>query len=144
MLALVVDGTECFELRQLPVQAADPHANRRPAEEVLHGPRRDDAAVVDHSHAVADLLHLAQQVRVEEDRGAPLGHLADDAADIVATDGIESRRRLVEEYQLRLAEQRRPKAQALLHAFGKRAHTAAGAIGQAHDVQGSVDGLLPA
>ena len=100
--------------------------------------------MVDHSHAVADLLHLAQQVRVEEDRGAPLGHLADDAADIVATDGVERRRRLVEEYELRLAEQRRPKAQALLHAFGKRAHTAVGPIGQPHDVQSPLDGFLPA
>ena len=93
---------------------------------------------------ITNLLDLAQQVRVEKNRGASLGHLADDAAHVVPADRVEGRRRLVQENELGSAQQGGAQTQTLLHAFGKRAHAAVGAVGEAHDVQSAVDRFLPA
>jgi len=49
----------------------------------------------------------------------PIANAADDGADIVAADGVERARRLVQDDELRLAEQCNGETEALLHAFEK-------------------------
>ena len=105
---------------------------------------RDDAAVVDHGDAIADLLHLAQEVGVEKHGRAPRGKAADDLAHVVPADRVERRRRLVEEDEVGLAQQRGAEAETLLHALGEGAHAVAGAFAEAHRLQYRADLILPA
>jgi hypothetical protein len=44
--------------------------------------------MVDDGDPIADLLDLAEEVRVEEDRGAARGQPADDLAHVMAADRI--------------------------------------------------------
>ena len=68
-------------------------------------------------HAVAHPLDLGQQVRVEDHRGAAVAGRADDRPHVGPTDRVERRRRLVEEDEVRLAEQRDAEPEPLLHAL---------------------------
>ena len=75
--------------------------------------------MVDDRHAVADLLDLAQQVRVEEHRGTPSRGASHDAPNVDAADGVEGRGRLIEDDERRLAEQGDAQPESLLHALGE-------------------------
>src|SRR6266576_1649441 len=144
LIALVVDASV---LRQAVLvglcKPAHPHAHRCAAEELVHRSRRDDAPMVDHRHAVADLLDLAQQVRVEEHRRAARRKAADDLPNIVPPDRVEGRCRLIQEDKLRLAKQRGTQAEALLHALGERADAVVGPTGQSNRLQGCLYLVLP-
>ena len=70
--------------------------------------------VEDHD-AIADTLDLGQQVRVEDDRRAAVARRAHDRSNVGPADGVERRRRLVEQDELGIAEEGDAKAQPLLH-----------------------------
>src|SRR5438270_2790795 len=96
VLAFIVQRAKAGELGPgRAIEAADSDAHGRAAEQLVHGPRSDDAAVVHHGDAVANLLHLAQQVGVEEDRGAARRKAANDLANVVASNRVQGRRRFV-------------------------------------------------
>src|SRR5207245_102177 len=98
VLALIVARTKGRQLALFAVvQSAHTHPHRSAAEQLIHSPRRDHPAVVDDGDAIAHLLDLAEEVGVEEHRGAPFGELANDLADVVPSNGIERGCRLVEE-----------------------------------------------
>ena len=65
--------------------------------------------------------------------------LADDRADVVAADGVEGRRRLVEDDERRVAEERRREAEALLHALREAAGPVVGPVGEADDAEDALD-----
>ena len=88
---------------------------------------------------VADPLDLGQQVRVEDDRRAPVARRADDRPDVRPAERVERRRRLVEEHELRVPEQRDAQPEPLLHALREAAHRVVGTIGQADPVERLVD-----
>ena len=92
--------------------------------------------------AVAHLLDLAQEMRVEEHRGAARGKAANDLAHVVAADRVQCGRGLVEKHELGLAEQGGAEAEALLHSFRERAHAGVAAVGEADRFE-RVRDLLP-
>ena len=94
---------------------------------------------MEDDHPVADALDLGQQVRVEDDRGAAIPGRADDGADIRPTDRVERRGRLIEQDQLRVAEQRDAKAEALLHALREPADRVSRAIREPDPIERLVD-----
>ena len=86
---------------------------------------RDERAAVDDADPVGELVGLLEVLRGEEDRHAELVveplHLLPDAG---AADGIEARRRLVEEQHVRVVHQRGGEVEAAPHAAGVRADAA--------------------
>src|SRR6185437_10330909 len=90
-------------------------------DEFLHRAVRDQPAAADHDQVVRGVLHLAHQVRGDED-GAALGgerlHQVPDPEDALRVQAVD---RLVEHQQLGVAEQRGGDAEALAHAEGEAA-----------------------
>ena len=76
----------------------------------------DDAARADDRQAVAELLDLAHQVRGEQHGDALVGEPPDEPAHVAHPARVEAGRRLVEQQQPRLAQQRRRDAEPLAHA----------------------------
>ncbi len=139
---VVVDrhGTEGLDGGPSPlveVGHAEPNAVDR--DDIVERPRGDHPAAVEDDHAVADPLDLGQQVRVEDHRGAAIARRADDGADVRSPDRIERRGRLIEQDQLRLAEQRDAQPEALLHALGEAADRVPGTIREPDPVERLVD-----
>jgi hypothetical protein len=96
-------------------------------------PSRRTSAELDDRDAVADELHLAQQVGVEEDR-LPFRLEADEqAADFLAPHGIDAVGRLVEEQDARVVEHRLREAEPLLHALRVGPHFPPRGVFQADD-----------
>ena len=119
------------------------HAQAHPVggDDLVERPGRDDPAVVEDDHAIADPLDLGQQVGVEDDRRAAVAGRAHDRPHVGPTDRIERRRRLVEEDQVRVAEERDAEPEPLLHALRERADRVVGAVDQPDQGEGVVDGL---
>ena len=85
---------------------------------------------------VAQPLHLAQEVRVEEHGRAARLRLADDRPHVVAADRVERGRRLVEDHERRVAEERGREAEALLHALREAGRPVAAAVREADERRG--------
>ena len=100
--------------------------------------------MVDHRDAVAYLLHLAQQVRVEKHRCPACGQPADDLAHVVPANRVEGGCRLVQEHELRLSHQRGAEAQPLLHSLGECADPIVGPLAQSNRLERGSDLVLPA
>src|SRR5207244_6269607 len=66
----------------------------------------DHGAVEEDRDPVAHELHLAEEVRVEEDRGPAAAQALEELADGAAADRVERARRLVEQQETRLADER--------------------------------------
>src|SRR5215211_2122105 len=75
----------------------------------------EEAPVADHGYPVAQLLDLGEEVAGEEDRQAFLVEAADERAHVAHPARIQAVRRLVEDQDLRLPQQRGGYRQALLH-----------------------------
>src|SRR5262249_27847707 len=102
----------------------------------------DDLAAVEDDAAVADQFHLAQKVRVEEDRRAPAAQLVEDLADLAAADRIDAVGRLVEEDHVGVVYQRLGDAHALFHALGIGLDLVVHAALEADHVEDLADALL--
>jgi hypothetical protein len=88
------------------------------------------------------VLDLAHEVARQHHRPPALGERADERAHLGHAAGVEPVRRLVEDQQLRVLQQRRGHAEPLPHAEGVRAHAVAGAVGQAGVAQHDAHALL--
>ena len=100
-----------------PVGLRAPHAHRRRDAGRQLGERRlgDEPAVVDDHDPVDRLLHLGEHVAGDEHAAAARREGAQEVAQPAHPLGVEAVRRLVEDEQLRLAEQRRREPEALPH-----------------------------
>src|SRR5947199_395395 len=121
-IAVLVDRAE---RRELVLRAArktrDAYAHSVAAQQLVERPLGDDLPAIDDRDAIADLLDLGEQVRIEEHGDAAVTQATDDLADVVAPDRIEGARRLVEEHELGVAKQRDAETEPLLHALRDRA-----------------------
>src|SRR5262249_58516766 len=79
---------------------------------------RDNAALVNDGHAVAQLLRFFNIVRGDEDGAVFAAQVGNQLVDLEARLWIEAGGRLVEEQQLRIVEQRQSQGEALLLASG--------------------------
>ena len=75
----------------------------------------DVPAVAQDRDAVADRVHLVEEVRHEQDRHAAITELTDDGEQLLDLGGIEARRRLVEDEHLRIGDHRTADRHQLLH-----------------------------
>ena len=85
------------------------------AQQLLDEVLPHELAVAQHGEAVADLVHLVEEVRDEEDRDALLLQRADDAEELGDLVGVEARGGLVEDEHLRLHVDRSGDRNELLH-----------------------------
>ena len=86
-----------------------------------HRPLLQHAAARKDGHVVADAFDLAEQVAVEKDRDAALLEPLDQRAHVAPADRVEVGGGLVEDQELRPAEDRLRDAKPLLHALGELA-----------------------
>ena len=86
------------------------------------GPRRDDLAVPHDRDPVREALGLLEVVRREQDRLAEVAQRRDRLPRSPASLGVEARRRLVEEDELRIADEREPEVEAAPLPAGEASH----------------------
>ncbi len=91
------------------------------------------------SHAIADHLHVAEDVAGKDHGLSLLPQLGDDVADLLAPQGVEPRQRLVEHHQVGIVHQRLGQADALEHALGELAQRSVERLGQPHPLDEGVD-----
>src|SRR3954451_21153550 len=103
------------------VAVGDAHALRGVNTELARRALGQDLAALDDRHAVGERLRLVEVVRREHNRLAELAQRADRAPRDAARGRVEARGRLVEEDQLRVADERQPEVQAAQLAAGERA-----------------------
>src|SRR4051812_32131596 len=92
-----------------------------------------DPPLLDDRHAVAQRLRLVEVVRGEQDRLAQVLQRADDLPRVAPRRGIEARRRLVEEDQLRVADEGQGEVEPAPLAAGEGAHVGVRLLLQAGD-----------
>ena len=95
----------------------------------------DELPEADDDERVARGLDLGEQVRGDQDGPAGLAEPAQQCADLHDAGGVQPVRRLVEQEQLGVGQQRRGDAQALLHAEREAPHRLAVAPAEADDVE---------
>ena len=103
---------------------------------LVHG-----ATGLDEHEPVADLLELAEVVRRHEHRATAAGQRSDQPAHLVDALRVEAVRRLVEDQQRRVAEQRGGDAEALLHAERVGAVAVVAAVAEPDGVEQGGDPL---
>ena len=97
-------------------------------------PDPHDPAFAEHRDAVGELLGLVEVVRGQQDRRAERAQVADRLPGGAARAGVEAGRRLVEEDQLGVADEREPEVEPALLPARERAAAGAGLLGQADDL----------
>jgi hypothetical protein len=106
-----------------------------PSLEVGRRPLGDDGAVEDDRQPVAELVGLLEVLGREEDGGAAVVYRPEVLPQPVAGLRVQARRRLVEEDQWRLVNQRRRGVEPLLHAAGELLGALVGLVGEVDEVQ---------
>ena len=97
-------------------------------------PFRDDPAAADHRGLVGQVLRLVHVMRGQQDRLAQRGQVLDDLPRLVPRRGIESGRGLVEEQQIRVADQGDRDVQPPLLSAGQLQHPGVPLLLQAHQL----------
>lgn len=93
-------------------------------------------AVVDDADLLDHLLHLAQKMARDQHRRARGGgHVPDERAHLLNARGVQTVRRLIQNQQLRAAQQRHGNAEPLLHAERILPDPAVAVLRQMHNVQ---------
>ncbi len=94
--------------------------------------RGDEAALDEHADAVADLLDLVQQVRRQQHRDALVGaQPLDEQQQLAHALGVDVHRRLVEDQDRRVLDQRVGEPEPLAHAPREAADLAVAVVGRA-------------
>ena len=107
--------------------------------QVVGGDVLDQATPADDHVVLGHQLHLAHQVRRDEDGAALAGEVLEQVADPEDALGVEAVDRLVEHHDLRIAEEGAGDAEALAHAEREAAAAAPGDLAEADDVEHLVD-----
>ena len=95
--------------------------------------------MIHHDEPVAELLRLVHVVRRQHERDAALLQPEQAIPDHVPGLRVEARRRLVEEQQLGIVDERARDRQTPLHPARERLHLVAGALGELDEVEQLVD-----
>src|SRR5207248_8688363 len=106
--------------------AVEPVADLRlhaTASELRRAPLAHDRAVAQDGDPIGQLLRLVEVVRRQLDRFAEGAEVPDRLPGIASRAGVEPRRRLVEEDQLRVADQRQAEVESPLLPARERAHS---------------------
>ena len=82
----------------------------------VHRPGLDDGAAADEGDALADLLHVGQDVGGHKDGGSPVAHLSDDGEEFLAHQGVERFGGLVHNEEVGVVAHRVDEAEFLGHA----------------------------
>src|SRR5207248_7038381 len=106
-------------------------------------PFAHDLACAQDGDAVGELLGFVEVVRREQDRFAERAQVADRLPGGAARAGVEARRRLVEEDQLRIADERKREVESALLSARQRAHAGTGLLGEADELHALVDVARP-
>ena len=94
---------------------------------------------MDDADAVADLLHLGQEMARQEHGASGVGEVADDPPHGGDAVRVEAVRRLVEEIQCGILHERRGQPEALPHAERIARHLVTRALGEANALEGRID-----
>ena len=98
-------------------------------------PGDDEPAGVDHHDVVAHLLHVVEQVRGHQHRDAERAEAGDQGEHLLPAERIEPGRRLVEQDQLGVADERLGELGALAHAGREAADRAEAGLVEADEVE---------
>ncbi len=126
----------------LRVGALDLELEGGPGQQLRDRPLPDDLAAVDDGHGVAGALHLVEQVRGQHDRAALRHEGEDHVAHLEHAARVEAVHRLVEDQQLRVAEEAGRDAEPLAHAHGVLRHLVVGSVQDADALERRVDAAL--
>ena len=85
-------------------------------EQRLRGAGHDEAAGVDHDDVIAHVLHVVEQVRGHQHGDAEGPEAADEGEHLLPPERVETRRGLVEQHELRIADQGLGQLRPLAHA----------------------------
>src|SRR3990170_6793675 len=96
-----------------------PHPDARLRLRLVHGAEEREAALLDDREAVRELLRLVHVVRREEHGHALLREAPDRRPHLAAAEGVEANRRLVEEQELRVRDERHAQEDALAEPAGE-------------------------
>ncbi len=96
---------------------------------------RHDAAVVDQGDAVGEALGLLHEVGHQDDRHAAVADILDELPGVTPRLRVEAGGQLVEDRDLRVADQRQRDRQPLLLAAGQLAERGLALVGQAEIVE---------
>ena len=105
----------------------------------LLGPADRAQRRVEDRDPVAQALGLLEPMGRQEDRDAPLAEPVDQLVDLARRDRVEPRGRLVEEQDLRIAEQRPGQRDPLAKSLGQGAAGIVGPVDQVDRMQRAVD-----
>ena len=142
-----VGGEEPGQQRQVVRELRrDAHGRFGAAEELPRRAGIDTGAAFDHDQPVAHLLDLGQQVRGDKYGALLSGHSSDELADLAHADRVQPVGRLVEDQQLRLAEQGAGDPKPLLHAERVLPEAVPAAVGKPDELEqlGDLSGVLAA
>src|SRR5262249_38788287 len=114
-------------------------AGRRGREQLAEAALVDDTALADDRDAVAKLFDLVEEVAREQDRDSLAREPAHEVAHVAHPCRIEPGRRLVEEQELRPAQERARDAESLPHAMRVAADAILGTVAQLDDLEDLVD-----
>ena len=104
---------------------------RDPVAGDIDRPGKGNLAPGDDRHFVAQPFGVGDDMGGENDRGAFRGLGADDLFELTLVERVEAGKRLVEDYQPRLMDQRAQQLHLLRHALGQLADLAVGGMAQA-------------
>jgi hypothetical protein len=115
----------------------------RTTDEICERAECDDATAVDDGDSIADLLDLAEHVRIEEDGRASGLERTKDLADVAPADRVERRRGFVKKDHVGFVDERDREPEPLLHSFGVRADASVRAGGETDQVEAFDDRTAP-
>src|SRR5579884_2082231 len=125
--------------RPLGIGRLQPVAAACAPQQLAQRPLVGDAAAADDGDAVAELLHLGEQVARENDRDPLAGEPLDERAHVAHPRRVEAGRRLVQQEQPRRAQERGGDAEALPHPVRVAADAIVGAVGEVDELEHLVD-----
>ena len=119
----------------------EPTRRRCSISEIL--PDGQHLAVVEDRHRGAELLELGQDVAADQDRLAQRPQLPEELPQLDPGPRVEARRRLVQEQDLGIVDQRMGQAEALLHAPREPLDVGLALVGEVDQLQEIADDPLP-
>src|SRR5687768_4810166 len=88
-------------------------------DEFFYPPAGQQPSLHDDTDAVANHLHIVQDVRTKKDRLPAVPQIKNEVPNLLSSDRIQSCHRLIENHEFGIMNQRLSQSNALQHPFGK-------------------------